>query len=112
MSNYPKDEDIKAKWTAYHKAFIILPTIVIWVWFISLNSFISPSTINKLLSLIGLNIDIIGVIIASLKAPYYGLFVDGGKIEFKRQQVEHESFKRGMFIVVVGLFFQALGLLV
>ena len=37
----------------------------------------------KFFSIIGLYIDIIGVLIASLKTPYLGAFLDGGELEHK-----------------------------
>ncbi|WP_031429629.1 MULTISPECIES: hypothetical protein [Methylomicrobium] len=109
---YPPDNEIKVEWTTFHKMILIFTTLLIWVWFFVSHGFSGETAFNKFLSLLGLNIDIVGVTIASLKPPYYGLFCDGGAIEFKRQKAEHESFKRGMFLIALGLLFQALGVLV
>ncbi len=111
-NKYPTDDQIKVEWTIFHKTICVIPTFIIWIWFISGPGLESPFHWNKFLSLLGLNIDIFGVVIASLKPPYFGLFADGGMVEFKRGQAEQESFKKGMFIVAIGLLFQALGVLV
>ncbi|WP_447593067.1 hypothetical protein [Stenotrophomonas rhizophila] len=107
MSEYPKDEDIKIQWSALQLAMVIVPTMVLWGAFFLL---ISPGheLPKTLLTLAGLNLDIVGVIWASRTPPYYGIFVDGGEIERKRSRVQDRSFRNGMAIVGVGFLLQGI----
>lgn len=107
---YPKEDEIKVEWTVVHKGIIILSVLVIWPLFIY-TADMNDNFIKKLLSVAGLNVDIIGVVIASLKTPYYGLFMEGGKIEFNRAKVEKRYFQLGMWFIALGSLFQALGTL-
>lgn len=110
-TKYPKDDDIKVEWTAIHKIMIVVPFLAIWTLFYYLTDFKSPYA-AKLLTIVGLSIDIIGVTIASLKTPFYGLFHDGGAIEVKRADVERKYFQSGMLLIAIGLLFQTLGSLI
>lgn len=111
VPNYPKDNEVKVKWTKLHILIVILSTIVIWPLFYYCTINLSSKLTNKLLSVAGLNIDIIGVVVASLKTPYYGTFHDGGKIETIRANIERKYFQLGMWLIALGFFFQALGTL-
>lgn len=93
------------------QTFLLVVTIA--VWWLYIKSFSEPSAFSKtkLFSVLGLYVDMWGVAIASLKTPYYGLFLDGGAIEVKRQNAERKVFQLGMFLVGIGLVFQALGVL-
>lgn len=108
---YPTDSEIKVQWTPFHIVAIAAVTLVVWVWFFSRHDLHEPGVLNKFFSVLGLNIDTIGVVVASLKPPYFGSFHDGGAVEMKRQKAERASFENGMFIVAIGLFLQALGVL-
>lgn len=109
-SHYPKDNEVKVEWKLLHIAIIVMSVLVIWpIFYYTTDS--TKSFTNKLFSVAGLNIDIIGVVVASLKTPYYGLFVDGGKIEFTRANAEKKYFQVGMLLIALGFFFQALGTL-
>ena len=66
---------------------------------------------NKFLTIVGLNINIVGVVFASLKTPFYGFFHDSGEIETIRANVEKKYFKSGMWLIVLGSFSQAIGTL-
>ncbi len=92
---YPSDEEIKIEWTILHKFMIIVPFLVIWVLFYNLTDFNLPYK-SKLLTIIGLNIDIIGVTIASLKTPFYGHFCDAGAIEVKRANIEKKDVMKNL----------------
>ncbi|WP_041466169.1 hypothetical protein [Chlorobaculum parvum] len=107
---YPKDEEVKVEWTVIHKAIIVLSVIVIWPLFFYTTD-INNDIMKKLLAVSGLNIDIIGVVVASLKTPYYGLFCDGGKVEVTRAKVEKKYFQFGMWLIALGSLFQAIGTL-
>jgi hypothetical protein len=108
---YPKDDEIKIEWTVVHKAIIAISILVIWPLFIYTVD-LNDNFIKKCLSTAGLNIDIIGVVVASLKTPYYGLFCDGGKIEFNRAKIEKKYFQSGMWLIALGSLFQAIGTLI
>lgn len=84
--------------------------LAIWPVFFFLSD-LTNHFANKLLSVVGLNVDIIGVVIASLKTPFYGFFHDGGKIEIHRANVERRYFQFGMWLIAAGFFLQALGTL-
>lgn len=107
---YPKDNEIKVEWRYIHIAILVLSVLIIWPLFYYITDF-TQNFKNKLLSVLGLNIDIIGVVIASLKTPFYGLFFDGGDIKHKRANVEKKYFKFGMLLIALGFFLQALGIL-
>ena len=107
---YPKIEDIKVEWTIIHKSILLIITLII-VGFIIFESRTKCISLTKYLSVAGLYIDIIGVVIASLKTPYYGSFFDGGKIELERQKVEKIYFQRGMLLITVGMILQAVSAL-
>ena len=110
-ATYPNDDDIKVEWTIIQKIMIVVPFFGIWALFYYLTDFKSPY-VPKLLTILGLSIDIIGVTIASLKTPFYGSFHDGGEIEVKRADVERKYFQSGMLLIAVGLLFQTLGSLI
>ncbi|HEX8594361.1 MAG TPA: hypothetical protein VF682_13935 [Pseudomonas sp.] len=102
----PAQSDIKVEWTWAHKAVLVAATLIIWPCAIYFNY----QQINtwKLIAVGGLYIDILGVVIASLKTPYYGAFIDGGQIQFWRDDVEKKSFQKGMLLIGVGFLLQAL----
>jgi hypothetical protein len=110
IPRYPQDGEIKIEWKPVHVAIIVLSVLVIWPLFYYFADFTSGVT-NKFLLVAGLNIDIIGVVVASLKTPYYGNFHDGGKIEHARANVEKMYFQCGMWLIAFGFFLQALGTL-
>ncbi|BBL71756.1 hypothetical protein [Methylogaea oryzae] len=107
---YPKDDEVKVEWKPLHIAIIVLSVVVIWPLFYCVTD-LAKTLPNKLFSVAGLNIDIIGVVVASLKTPYYGSFSDGGKIEVTRANVEKKYFQYGMWLIAMGFFLQALGTL-
>lgn len=113
MSNtpsYPKDDEVKVEWKALHIAIVVLSVVVIWPLFYYATD-LTKNLMNKLLSIAGLNIDIVGVVVASLKTPFYGFFHDGGKLEITRANVEKRYFQFGMLLIALGFFFQVLGTL-
>lgn len=107
---YPKDDEVKIEWKPQHISIVILSVVVIWPIFYYTTDLTGKFT-TKLLAVIGLNIDIIGVVVASLKTPFYGFFHDGGKIEITRSNVEKRYFQIGMSLIALGFFFQALSTL-
>lgn len=107
---YPEENEIKVEWSWLHVSIVLLSVLVIWpVFYFALDPTINIT--NKLLSVLGLNIDIFGVVLASLKTPFYGIFHDGGKIEILRANAERKYFQLGMWLIAVGFFLQALGTL-
>lgn len=107
---YPQENEIKVEWTWLHVAIVLLSVLVIWPVFFCVSDLTKNFT-NKILSTLGLNIDIIGVVVASLKTQFYGTFHDGGKIETYRANAERKYFQLGMWLVAAGFFLQALGTL-
>ena len=105
---YPKDNDIKGAWKSYHIAGIILSTLLIWSLFFSKRVPLKIVSIPPFLSVLGLNIDINGVIIASIEAPYFGLFADGGDQESKRSKVKEKYFKWGLLFIGFGFLLQGM----
>jgi hypothetical protein len=106
---YPSEPKVKVKWENIH--FIILSLVIIIVAFLMYKAIDKSISIPKLLTVFGLCIDITGVIIASQRTPFYGTFHDGGQIEMQRQKVENKSFKKGMYIIAIGMLFQTIGTL-
>ena len=107
---YPENKDIKVEWTIIHK-FVIMITSLIIIGFLIFESMTKHISLTKYLTITGLYIDIIGVVIASLKTPYYGLFYDGGKIEVERQKIEKKSFQKGMLLISIGMILQVISTL-
>lgn len=110
VPSYPKGDEVKVEWKPLHIAIVVLSVVVIWPLFYCTTD-LAKNITNKLLSVAGLNIDIIGVVVASLKTPFYGFFHDGGKIEITRANVEKRYFQFGMWLIALGFFLQALGTL-
>lgn len=106
--HYPQDDEIKVEWKPLHIAIIVLSLLVIWPLFCCATD-LTENITKKLLSVAGLNIDIIGVVVASLKTPFYGVFHDSGQIEVIRANVEKKFFQVGMGLIALGFFSQALG---
>lgn len=107
-NQYPDDDEIKVEWTKIHTIIIVTVTAIVLCFLAACSGTITKT---KLLSTAGLYIDIVGVVITTLKTPFYGIFHDGGQIEFKRQRVEHKYFRAGMYLIVVGMVLQLAGTL-
>lgn len=109
FGEYPQANEIKVKWTLLHT--LIIVAVSSFVIGISIYEYCcyKYSSFSKLITIFGLYIDIIGVVIASLKTPFYGIFYDGGKIEVTRQQYEKKYFQRGMFLIALGMIVQVIG---
>ena len=105
---YPKDEEIRVEVQPIHRIITISSFFIILFLILYTKSF----TLKEILSSIGLYFDILGVIIASLKTPYYGLFADGGTINFKRERIDKQYFQRGMYIIACGFLLQAISNLI
>ncbi len=108
ISVYPKSSEVKVEWTPLYIAIVVLSVLVIWSIFFFTTD-IAQFPVNKFLSVAGLNLDIIGVVVTSLKTPFYGQFHDGGEIEITRANVEKKYFQRGMLLIALGFFLQAFG---
>jgi len=108
---YPSDEQIKPKWSTFQVVFLVVSTLILLTVF---GYRFCSQTINlsTSLTITGLYIDIVGVIIASLKTPYFGSFFDGGEIEFKRQKADSKVFQKGMLLVGTGFLLQAIGVII
>lgn len=105
---YPQPSEIKVEWTTVHIGIVVVSVILIWPLYFLAGGFTGGFE-YKFLSLAGLNIDILGVVMASLKTPFYGNFYDGGALEVARQNKERKYFQVGMWLVAAGFLLQALG---
>lgn len=105
-NGYPNDSEIKPKWSRFHFVLLILSSILIWGLYIW-KSLIDGSILSwqSTISLTGLYIDIIGVLVASLKTPYFGSFHDGGELEFKRERADNRAFQKGMLLIAIGFMY-------
>lgn len=103
---YPKDDEVKVKWQPVQIGVVML-SILIWPLFIVTYD-ICGNFIKKLISVLGLHIDLIGAVVASLKTPHFGDFYDGGRLESTRAKVEQKYFQMGMSLVAAGFLLQAI----
>jgi len=108
---YPEDKDIKGVWKKYQLAAIILPTLIIWTLFFIQRHIINHENIIAFLIVLGLNFDIVGVVIASIEAPFLGFFADGGLLEGKRNLKKEVSFKRGLLLICLGFFLHGIAVI-
>ncbi len=111
MNEYPTDEMVKVEWTRTHKIVLLVITLIIVAFLIYIAA-IENISVAKCFSVSGLYVDILGVVIASRKTPYFGLFSDGGKLEAKRQEADARSFQKGMWVIAVGMLLQAIGTMI
>lgn len=105
---YPEDHKIKGMWSRYHILAIVLTTIIIWPMFFMKLGLPFFCHIIPSFTVLGLYIDIIGVIIASIEAPYFGSFADSGDVERKRTVVKEKYLKIGLTLIGIGFFFQGI----
>jgi hypothetical protein len=107
---YPKDNEIKG-----NRIFQIIAagliTLIIWPLFFVKLGFPSCNNIVPFVTVLGLYIDIIGVIIASIEAPYFGLFADGGDVERKRTKIKEKYLKIGLAFIGIGFLFQVIAVI-
>ena len=89
---YPNDNQIKAVPPRVFGFISIIATVMIWVLFLNYNRVWIQNSfpLSKFLSVLGLNFDLLGVLIASSKTKYFGNFADGGDVERKRQEKENK----------------------
>lgn len=109
---YPTDSEIRPKWSKFHLIILILSSVLIWGAYIGkliYSGDLPPWT--STLSLVGLHMDIIGVLVVSLKTPFFGYFHDGGKLESKRELSDNKTFRKGMILITFGFAFQAISIL-
>lgn len=102
---YPNFKDIKVQWTKLHTLIVMVITFSVILFLIN-QAKSKPITLTQYINVSGLYLDFWGVIIASLKTPYYGAFYDAGKIEIKRQKVESKYFYIGMILIFIGMLLQ------
>ena len=110
IGKYPEEKDIKVEWTLVHTLIIVVVTLIV-TGFLIYDYTIKNISWQKYLTILGLYVDIVGVLVASLKTPFYGIFHDGGEIEIKRQQHEKKFFLFGMLLIAIGMIFQVIGTL-
>ncbi|MCZ8236814.1 MAG: hypothetical protein O9310_00130 [Leptospiraceae bacterium] len=107
-NQYPTDDQIKVEWNKFHTIILCVSSIFSIAGII--NLFTMPIiSYSKLFSIIGLYVDIVGVLIASLKTPYFGSFMDGGDLERRRGDEEKKWFLKGMYTISVGMILQVIG---
>ena len=109
---YPKDDEIKGKWKGYHTIAAAFSTLIIWPLFFIKLGFPSCNNIVPFITVLGLYLDILGVIFASIEAPYFGLFGDGGDIERKRTRVKEKYLKIGLTLMGIGFLFQGIAAII
>ena len=109
---YPNDDEIKGQWKTYHKLSIFIATIIIWPLFFIIKGLSIFNNVGPFLSVLGLYIDIIGVVMASVEAPYFGLFADGGDIERKRTIAKEKYFKIGLMLIGIGFLLQGIAIII
>ncbi|WP_269685484.1 hypothetical protein [Flavobacterium lacustre] len=107
---YPNFKDIKVHWTKFHTLIVMVITFSVILFLIN-QAKSKPITLTQYLNVAGLYLDFWGVIIASLKTPYYGAFFDAGKIEIERQKVESKYLNIGMILIFIGMLLQVLSTL-
>lgn len=105
---YPEDRKIKGTPRCYQIIAAFLTTIIIWPLFFIKLGFPFSDHIVPFLTVLGLYIDILGVIIASIEAPYFGLFLDGGDIERKKAILKEKYLKIGLTFIGIGFLFQGI----
>lgn len=103
--NYPNFEDIKVQWTKGNTLLVFIITFSVILFLVNQTK-LRPITNVQYLNIFGLYIDFLGVVITTLKTPYYGIFHDAGKLERIRQKVEHKYFKIGMGLIIIGMLLQ------
>ncbi len=108
---YPKDDEIKGKWSKYQICALVLATLIIWPLFFIKHGFPSCSNTIPLVTVLGLYFDILGVIIASIEAPYFGLFGNGGDVETKRVRVKEKYLKIGLTFIGIGFLLQGVAVI-
>ena len=106
---YPKDSEIKVKWTAIHSIIVISGTLVT-IGYIVHQLKINFSVTSKIISVFGLYLNILGVALSSLKTPYYGSFFDGGELEVKRLKAEKKYFNLGIYTIIIGVILSIIGI--
>lgn len=109
---YPKDDEIKGKWSKYQIIAVALATIVLWPLFFIRLGFPSWHNIVPFVTVFGLYLDILGVIIASIEAPYFGLFADGGDVEIKRTRIKEKYLKICLMFIGIGFLFQGVAAII
>lgn len=102
---YPKDDEIKGK-CKYQIIAAALATVIIWPLFFIKHGSPSCSNILPFVTVMGLYLDILGAVIASIEAPYFGLFADGGDVEIKRRRIKEKYLKIGLTFIGIGFLFQ------
>ncbi len=105
---YPEDHKIKGTGSRYQIIAVVLTTIIIWPLFFIKLGFPFCDHIVPFFTVLGLYIDILGVIIASIEAPYFGSFADGGDVERKRAVVKEGYLKIGLTFIGIGFLFQSI----
>ncbi|MGA3012436.1 MAG: hypothetical protein ABSD71_00230 [Bacteroidales bacterium] len=106
---YPKDNEIKVKWTPIHMIILILGTLII-IGFLINELKINFLLTSKIISAIGLYFNILGIVISSLRTPFYGSFYDGGELEFKKHNAEKKYVNTGMLLIILGVILSIIGI--
>ena len=109
---YPKDKEIKGKWSRYQILSVVLSTSIIWPFFLIERGLPSCNNIIPFISVLGLYVDIIGVIIASIDAPYFGPFPDAGEVEKKRIKLKEKYLKIGLSFIGIGFLLQGIAAII
>jgi hypothetical protein len=109
---YPKDDQIRGKWSRYQIIAVALSTLIIWSLFFIRLGFPSCNNIVPFITVVGLYVDILGVIIASIEAPYSGEYLDGGDIERKRTKVKETYLRIGLTFIGIVFLFQGVAVIV
>jgi hypothetical protein len=108
---YPLDEEIKIEWNKFHFLILFISSSITIGGLVYLN-YNQLLSFAKFFSIIGLYIDIIGVLIASLKTPYLDAFLEAGELESKRANEEKKWFMKGMYLIAFGMILQVFGIII
>ncbi|WP_147282722.1 hypothetical protein [Comamonas sp. AG1104] len=101
IPEYPKE--IEVEWSKTHISMILL-SFFIWPAFFYINQ---GDIFPKILSVAGLFLNSVGATVATLKPPFYGLYMDGGALQRKSEKIAYKYFRFGMLIVALGFILQA-----
>ncbi|WP_039929482.1 hypothetical protein [Leptospira yanagawae] len=107
---YPKENQIKAKLNPYFYYISILLMIILWsIYFYLIKCGCNSFKYSSFLSILGLTLDIVGILLAAKRVPYLGSYLDMGDLNQKREKEDHFWSAFGLTLIIIGFFLQGLG---
>ncbi len=64
------------------------------------------------MTLLGLTLDIVGILLAAKRVPYLGSFLDAGDLNRKSESENHFWTSLGLTLIIIGFILQGLGSIV